>query len=226
MTLMRLKLSIILSFALCLCAKSVAAPIAVTGGSTFIQLDVNVMRALDLSIESVSGADLLSMPGFIGLPMNSQEADPATTFVFDSENFSPSSGEIEHTGIITFNGDNAVGNFEFAELEGRPAGTSGFVLRTTLFPDPANNIPVFDIPAFGGGPSDALLVYGEDFLNIDGPILLSPEMSFVLAGDLSLTGTVSGAVKQRAEGVLVPEPTSLALALLALIGISVVITRK
>jgi len=215
-----------LSFALGLCANAVAAPIAVTGGNTFVQIDVNAMRALGLSIESVSGADLLSMPGFIGLPMNSQEADPATTFVFDSENFSPSSGEIEHTGIITFNGDNAVGNFEFAELEGRPAGTSGFVLRTTLFPDPANNIPVFDIPAFGGGPSDALLVYGEDFLNIDGPILLSPEMSFVLAGDLSLTGIVSGAVKQRAVGVLVPEPTSLALALLALIGISVVITRK
>jgi len=215
-----------LSFALGLCANAVAAPIAVTGGNTFVHSDVNGMRALGLSIESVSGADLLSMPGFIGLPMNSQEADPATTFVFDSENFSPSSGEIEHTGIITFNGDNAVGNFEFAELEGRPAGTSGFVLRTTLFPDPANNIPVFDIPAFGGGPSDALLVYGEDFLNIDGPILLSPEMSFVLAGDLSLTGIVSGAVKQRAVGVLVPEPTSLALALLALIGISVVITRK
>ena len=226
MTLMRLKLSLMLSFALGLCANAVAAPIAVTGGNTFVQIDVNAMRALGLSIESVSGADLLSMPGFIGLPMNSQEADPATTFVFGSENFSPSSGEIEHTGIITFNGDNAVGNFEFAELEGRPAGTSGFVLRTTLFPDPANNIPVFDIPAFGGGPSDALLVYGEDFLNIDGPILLSLEMSFVLAGDLSLTGIVSGAVKQRAVGVLVPEPTSLALALLALIGISVVITRK
>ena len=225
MTLMRLKLSIILSFALCLCAKSVAAPIAVTGGSTFIQLDVNVMRALDLSIESVSGADLFTMPGFIGLPMNSTEADPPTTFVFDSETFSPYSGEIEHTGIINFNGDNSVGNFEFAELAGRPAGTSGFVLRTTLSSDPANNIPIFDIPAFGGGPSDALLTYGDDFMNIDGPILLSPEMAFVF-GDLTLTGTVSGAIKQRAEGVIVPEPSSLALALFAFLGYSVVITRK
>ena len=226
MTLMRLKLSLILSIALCLCAKSVAAPIAVTGGNTFLQIDVNVMRALGLSIDSVSGADLLSMPGFIGLPMNSQEADPATTFVFDSENFSPSSGEIEHTGIITFSGDNPVGNFEFAELEGRPAGTSGFVLRTTLSPNAEENVPVFDIPAFGGGPSNAQLTYGEDFMNIDGPILLSPEMSVFLAGDTSLTGTVSGAVKQRAEGVLVPEPSSLALALLAFIGFSVVISRQ
>lgn len=223
------KLPLCLMFALCLSAKSVAAPIAVTGGDTFVQIDVNVMRSIGLSIDSVSGADLLKMPGFIAFGMNSQAADPATTFVFDSENFSPVSGAIQHTGSITFGGTPigvvTLGDFEFSDYNSDPAGASRLVLRNTLFEDEVNNFPIFDLAPVGGGPSETSLSYDDDSLSTDGPILVSPELAAFL-GQPALAGAVAGSAKISAQAVIVPEPSSLALALLAFVGVSVIIARQ
>ena len=150
------------------------------------------------------------MPGFLGFPINSREDTPPTTFVFDSESLSPFSGTFEHTGTISFNNDTTVGDFQIAFSDSRPEGTSGFFVRTTLSEDEAENIPLFDVPEITGDPGGATASFGMDFFNVDGPLLVAPELA-TFFGDENLSGLTIGAVKKRADAQPVPEPSSLVL---------------
>jgi len=211
--------------ALLFCGNVNAATIKVTGGDTFVQIDANALRTLGLDITGVTGADLLSMPGLIGFPINSVEDVPPTTFEFDSDTLFPVSGAIEHTGTISFDNGLTIGNFEIGYDNSRPAGTSGFYVRTTLSADPSDNIPLFDLPEITGTPAGTSVDYGETYLNIDAPLVMSPELA-TFFGNLGLTGTTVGAVSQVATAEPVPEPGAIALLLLGMLGIVHVVRNR
>ena len=211
--------------ALLFCGNVNAATIKVTGGDTFVQIDANALRSLGLDITGVAGADLLSMPGLIGFPINSVEDSTPTTFEFDSNTLFPVSGAIQHTGTISFDNGLTVGDFEIGHDAARPAGTSGFYVRTTLSGDPSDNIPLFDLPEITGTPSGTNVDYGETFFNIDAPLVMSPELA-TFFGDVSLAGLTVGAVSQTATAEPVPEPGTLVLLLLGALGMVQVVRKR
>ena len=176
-----------------------ATSIQVEGGETSVLFGNGALVSLGLEITSVTPNVKGSLgPNSVSFGINPRNAigDALdTTFIYDSPNFAPFSGAIEHSGRVQFNGNIEVGDFTIRAVEGRPEGTSGFVVESNyglmgiLF-DIANPI----IEAF------------DNSLVIAGDILVSPELAGIL--EIDAAGVDAGMALVVAHSTVVPIPAA------------------
>lgn len=176
-----------------------ATSIQVLGGQTSVLFGNGALASLGLEITSVTPNVKGALgPNSVSFGINPRDAigDALdTTFVYDSPNFAPFSGAIEHSGRVQFNGNIEVGDFTIRAAEGRPDGTSGFVVESNyglmgiLF-DIANPI----IEAF------------DNSLVIAGDILVSPELAGIL--EIDAAGVDAGMALVVAHSTVVPIPAA------------------
>ena len=140
--------------------------------------------------------------------------DLDTTFIYDSPNFLPFSGAIEHSGRVEFNGNIEVGDFTIRAASARPTGTSGFVVESTF----GLNAILFDI-------ANPIIEAFDNSLVIAADILVSPELAGAL-GTPGLAGTDAGMALVDARSTVVPIPASLWLFGSGLLGLAGVARRK
>jgi hypothetical protein len=176
-------------------------------GKTSVALDLGLLANVGLVFEGVS--DDVIVPGHIedsvAFRINSRTAtDPLrpTTFIYDSDNFLPFSGTIEHQGSVFFEGDPdplEVGNFSIGFDDSRVVSstTSGFFVESTV----GLAAILFDIAP----PTE--LTTSDSALTIGGDLLVSPELAGVLGNEELIYVDVGDAL---VEG-RVPVPTTLAL---------------
>jgi len=176
-----------------------ATSIQVEGGQTSVLFGNGALASLGLEITSVTPNVKGALgPNSVSFGINPRDAigDALdTSFRYDSPNFAPVSGAIEHSGRVQFNGNIEVGDFTIRAAEGRPDGTSGFVVESTyglmgiLF-DIANPI----IEAF------------DNSLVIAGDILVSPELAGIL--EIDAAGVDAGMALVVAHSAIVPIPAA------------------
>ena len=192
-----------------------AASVQVEGGQTSVLFGNGALDSLGLTITSVTpnvGGNLGVNSISFGInPRNAIGGALDTTFIYDSPDFSPFSGTIEHSGRVQFNGTIEVGDFTIRAATGRPTGTSGFVVESTF----GLNAILFDI-------ANPMIEAFDNSLVIAADILVSPELADTLgAGDLA--GLDAGMALVDAHSTVVPIPASLWLfgsGLLGLVGIA------
>ena len=195
-----------------------AAAVQVEGGQTSVLFGNGALDRLGLTITSVTpniGGNL--GPNSISFGINPRDAigdDLDTTFIYDSPNFLPFSGAIEHTGRVEFNGSIEVGDFTIRAASGRPTGSSGFVVESTF----GLNAILFDI-------ANPIIEAFDNSLIIAADILVSPELADAL-GSPGLTGTDAGMALVDARSTVVPIPASLWLFGSGLIGLAGIARRK
>ena len=206
-------LSVFLVFAMPLATH--AAAIQVEGGQTSVLFGNGALDALGLSITSVTpnvGGNLGPNSVSFGInPRNAIGGALDTTFIYDSPNFAPFSGAIEHSGRIQFNSAIEVGDFTIRAASGRPTGTSGFVVESTF----GLNAILFDI-------ANPIIEAFDNSLVIAADILVSPELARVLE-DMDLAGVDAGMALVDANSTVVPIPAAVWLfgsGLLGLVGFS------
>ena len=196
-----------------------AAPAQVEGGQTSVLFGNGALDALGLTITYASpdvGAGNLG-PNSVSFGINSRsEAGGAldTTFVYDSPNFAPFSGAIEHSGRIQFNNAIDVGDFTIRADAGRPAGTSGFVVESTF----GLSAILFDI-------ANPIIEAFDNSLVISADILVSPELAGALYKP-ELAGVDAGMALVDANSTVVPIPAAAWLFGSGLIGMIGIARRK
>ena len=195
-----------------------AAAVQVEGGQTSVLFGNGALDSLGLTITSVTpniGGNL--GPNSISFGINPRDAigdDLDTTFIYDSPNFLPFSGAIEHSGRVEFNGNIEVGDFTIRAASARPTGTSGFVVESTF----GLNAILFDI-------ANPIIEAFDNSLVIAADILVSPELAGAL-GTPGLAGTDAGMALVDARSTVVPIPASLWLFGSGLLGLAGVARRK
>ncbi len=192
-------LTMILIFAVPISAQ--AAIVQVEGGKTSVLFGNNALQALGLEITGISpdvmGGDLGPNSVSFGISPRDAHGDPLeTTFTYDSQNFAPFAGAIEHSGRIQFNSAIDVGDFTIRAAEGRPVGTSGFVVESTF----GLNAILFDIANPIVETFDNSLVIGAD-------ILVSPELAGVLQ-NAGAAGADAGMALVSGNSTVVPIPAA------------------
>lgn len=177
-----------------------ATPIQVEGGETSVLFGNGALASLGLEITSVTPNVQGSLgPNSVSFGINPRNAigDALdTTFIYDSPNFAPFSGAIEHSGRVQFNGNIEVGDFTIRAVEGRPEGASGFVVESNY----GLNGILFDI-------ANPIVEAFDNSLVIAADILVSPE----LAGILELpeaAGVDAGMALVVANSTIVPIPAA------------------
>ncbi|MGB5259034.1 MAG: hypothetical protein WBO34_00755 [Gammaproteobacteria bacterium] len=109
-----------------------ATTVQVEGGQTSVLFGNGALESLGLTITSVTPnvkGDLGPNSVAFGInPRNAIGGALDTTFIYNSPDFIPVSGAIEHSGRVQFNGSVEVGDFTIRLANGRPEGTSGFVV--------------------------------------------------------------------------------------------------
>jgi hypothetical protein len=195
-----------------------AAAVQVEGGQTSVLFGNGALDSLGLTITSVTpnvGGNLGVNSVSFGInPRNAIGGALDTTFIYDSPDFSPFSGTIEHSGRVQFNGTIEVGDFTIRAATGRPTGTSGFVVESTF----GLNAILFDI-------ANPIIEAFDNSLVIAADILVSPELADTLgAGDLA--GLDAGMALVDAHSTVVPIPASLWLFGSGLLGLAGIARRK
>jgi hypothetical protein len=189
-----------------------AAAIQVEGGQTSVLFGNGALDALGLSITSVTpnvGGNLGPNSVSFGInPRNAIGGALDTTFIYDSPNFAPFSGAIEHSGRIQFNSAIEVGDFTIRAASGRPTGTSGFVVESTF----GLNAILFDI-------ANPIIEAFDNSLVIAADILVSPELARVLE-DMDLAGVDAGMALVDATSTVVPIPAAVWLFGSGLLGLA------
>ena len=192
-----------------------ATAVQVEGGQTSVLFGNGALESLGLSITSVTpnvGGNLGPNSVSFGINPRDAIADALdTTFIYDSPNFAPFSGAIEHSGRVQFNGVIEVGDFTIRAASGRPAGASGFVVESTF----GLNAILFDI-------ASPIIEAFDNSLIIAADILVSPELAGVLQ-DMNLAGADAGMALVDARSTIVPIPAAVWLfgtGLLGLVGVS------
>ena len=171
----------------------------VIGGQTSVLFGNGALDALGLEISSVTPniwGDLGPNSVLFGInPRNAIDPALSTTFEYDSDNFSPFSGAIEHSGRIAFNdGAIVVGDFTIRAADGRPDGTSGFVVESTF----GLAAILFDI-------ANPIIEAFPNSLTIAADILVSPELAGALSAE-QLAGADAGMALVVAKSLAIPLP--------------------
>lgn len=178
-----------------------AATVQIEGGQTSVLFGNGALDSLGLSITSVTpnvGGNLGPNSVSFGInPRNAIGGALDTTFIYNSPDFSPFSGTIEHSGRVQFNGTIEVGDFTIRAASGRPTGTSGFVVESTF----GLNAILFDI-------ANPIIEAFDNSLVIAADILVSPELAGFL-GASGLAGVDAGMALVDAHSTVVPIPASL-----------------
>ena len=196
-----------------------AATAQVEGGLTSVLFGNGALDALGLTITKVSpdvGAGNLG-PNSVSFSINPRDAVGGaldTTFIYDSPNFAPFSGAIEHSGRIQFNNAIDVGDFTIRAEAGRPAGTSGFVVESTF----GLSAILFDI-------ANPIIEAFDNSLVISADILVSPELANTLHAP-TLAGVDAGMALVDARSTVVPVPAAVWLFGSGLIGLIGIARRK
>lgn len=190
-----------------------AMAVQVEGGQTSVLFGNGALASLGLEITSVTPnvkGDLGPNSVSFGInPRNAIGGALSTSFIYDSPGFAPFSGAIEHSGRIQFNGAVEVGDFTIRAADGRPAGTSGFVVESTY----GVNAILFDI-------ADPIIEAFDNSLVIAANILVSPELANFLDAPTA-AGVDAGMALVVAHSTVVPVPAAawlLGSALFGLIG--------
>jgi hypothetical protein len=198
-------------------------------GQTSVLLDTATLSsAASLALSGVS-AEVISpgaIEGSVAFPINPRDAvAPAlpTTFSFDSADFLGSfSGSIEHTGSVFFNANAVeVGNFTIG-FDATRAGTlggaaSGFFVESTT----GIAAILFDIE------NPSVLTPTDSDLTVATNLLVSPEFAGFLQTNGLATADLSGAdVGDALVQAVVPEPSSVALALIGGLGCMQFVRRR
>lgn len=196
-----------------------AVNVEIGAGQTSVLLDTATLSsAASLELSGVSPGVIApgAIEGSVAFPITPRDAASLpTTFAYDSTDFlNTFSGTIEHQGSVFFNANAVeVGNFTIgfdAARAGTLAGAaSGFYVESTT------GIPaiLFDIENPSTlEPTDLSLTVGAN-------LLVSPEFASFLQSNGLATANLAGADVGDAlvQGV-VPEPSSLGLALLGLLA--------
>ena len=192
-----------------------AATVQVEGGQTSVLFGNGALASLGLEITSVTPnitGDLGPNSVAFGInPRNAIGDALDTTFIYDSPDFAPFSGAIEHTGRVQFNDSIEVGDFTIRAAADRPTDTSGFVVESTF----GLEAILFDI-------ANPIIEAFEDSLVIAANILVSPELAAVL-GNEAAAGVDAGMALVTANSTVVPVPAAVWLfgsGLLGLVGIA------
>ena len=211
----------LVSVGLLVTASASAVPVEVIGGQTNVTLDTDLLAsAAGLTLSSVS--DDVIVPGTdpyaVAFGINPRDAmAPAlpTTFAFDTDNFLGTfGGTVEHSGRVLFNSDTIeVGNFtvgfDLARAGTLGGAASGFFVQDTF----SVGAILFDVENPSG------LSATETELLIESNLLVSPEFAGFLIDQGLTSADLSGAdVGDALVEAAVPEPGTVALALLGLVG--------
>jgi len=190
-----------------------AATVQVEGGQTSVLFGNGALASLGLEITSVTPnitGDLGPNSVAFGInPRNAIGLD--TTFIYDSPDFAPFSGAIEHRGRVQFNDSIEVGDFTIRAAAGRPTDTSGFVVESTF----GLEAILFDI-------ANPIIEAFDNSLVIAANILVSPELAAAL-GNEAAAGADAGMALVAANSTVVPVPAAVWLfgsGLLGLVGIA------
>ena len=198
--------------------KTHAATAQVEGGQTSVLFGNGALDSLGLSITSVTpniGGNLGPNSVSFGInPRNAIGDALDTTFIYNSPDFSPFSGTIEHSGRVQFNGNIEVGDFTIRTASGRPTGASGFVVESTF----GLNAILFDI-------ANPIIEAFDNSLVIAADILVSPELADFL-GASGLAGVDAGMALVDAHSTVVPIPASLWLFGSGLLGLAGIARKK
>jgi hypothetical protein len=196
-----------------------AAAAKVESGLTSVLFGNGALDALGLTITDASpdvGGGNLG-PNSVSFGINPRDAGGDaldTTFIYDSPNFAPFSGAIEHSGRIQFNNAIDVGDFTIRAEAGRPTGTSGFVVESTF----GLSAILFDI-------ANPIIEAFDNSLVISADILVSPELANTLHKP-SLAGVDAGMALVDANSTVVPIPAAAWLFGSGLIGLIGIARRK
>ena len=165
---------LVLSFALPFATQ--AATVQVEGGQTSVLFGNGALASLGLEITSVTPNVMGDLgPNSVAFGINPRDAigDALdTTFTYDSPDFAPFSGAIEHTGRVQFNDIIEVGDFTIRAAADRPDNTSGFVVESTF----GLEAILFDI-------ANPIIEAFDNSLVIAANILVSPELAAVLKNE-------------------------------------------
>lgn len=195
-----------------------ATTVQVEGGQTSVLFGNGALASLGLEITSVTPnvtGDLGPNSVAFGInPRNAIGDALDTTFIYDSPDFAPFSGAIEHSGRVQFNDSIEVGDFTIRAAGGRPAGTSGFVVESTF----GLTGILFDI-------ANPIIEAFDNSLVIAADILVSPELAGIL-GNEAAAGADGGMALVAAHSTVVPIPAAAWLFGSGLIGLVAVARRN
>jgi hypothetical protein len=195
-----------------------AAAIQVEGGKTSVLFGNGALASLGLEITSVTPnvtGDLGPNSVAFGInPRNAIGDALDTTFIYDSPDFAPFSGAIEHTGRVQFNDSVEVGDFTIRAADGRPTGTSSFVVESTF----GLNAILFDI-------ANPIIEAFDNSLVIAADLLVSPELAAAL-GNEAAAGADAGMALVVANSTVVPIPAAVWLFGSGLVGMIGIARRK
>ena len=191
-----------------------ATAVQVEGGQTSVLFGNGALASLGLEITSVTPNVKGGLgPNSVAFGINPRNAIGdalSTSFIYDSPLFAPFSGSIEHSGRVQFNGAVEVGDFTIRAAEGRPDGTSGFVVESTFGVEAI----LFDI-------ANPIIEAFDNSLVIAANILVSPELANFLDAPAA-AGVDAGMALVVAHSTVVPVPAAAWLfgsALIGLVGI-------
>lgn len=178
-----------------------AMAVQVEGGQTSVLFGNGALASLGLEITSVTPnvtGDLGPNSVAFGInPRNAIGDALSTSFIYDSPSFAPFSGAIEHSGRVQFNDSIEVGDFTIRAAEGRPDGTSGFVVESTF----GLSAILFDI-------ADPIIEAFDNSLVIAANILVSPELANALEAP-SAAGVDAGMALVVAQSTtVIPVPAA------------------
>jgi hypothetical protein len=211
-----------LVFLLSLPLTAQATAIQVEGGQTSVLFGNGALESLGLTITSVTPHQMGDLgPNSVAFGINPRNAigDALdTTFIYDSPDFAPFSGAIEHSGRVQF--DSALGIIEVGDFTigfdgGRPQDNgfgSGFFVESNFG---LEDFILFDI-------ADPIVEAFDNSLIIAANILVSPELADALGAD-GAAGVDAGMALVNAKSSVVPVPAAVWLfgsGLLGLIGIA------
>lgn len=204
-------LSISSAFAL---AATSAAQVFVVGGGTSVSLNSDLLESaanLRLSGATATAAPADGFGGGVGFATVAYNIEPTTTFSYE-EGFASFSGEITHTGTVSFElgpdftSEVTFGDFTIGFDGARAVGdASGFFVQNTLVGD-FDGLILFDVGAPGSVIADStqLQIAGSS-------LLVSPELGGFLFDNNFSASNLTGAAVGLAQVDAIPEPSTYAL---------------
>ena len=188
-----------------------ATAIQVEGGQTSVLFGNGALADLGLTITSVTPHQMGDLgPNSVAFGINPRNAigDALdTTFIYDSPNFEPFSGAIEHSGRVEFNDSITAGDFSIYAIVDR-----GFVVQSNY--GVLDGVILFDI-------ANPIVEAFDNSLVIAADLLVSMELASIL--NLDVAGADAGMALVNAKSSVVPVPAAVWLfgsGLLGLVGVA------